>query len=168
MRILVLTATAVPLVLAYFFGREVPLKDQLSLYGLLITVASIILGLSGAWLAIVFPGMLGRLYGSSKAERSADLQQSRRLFRPMLAAVVVIAVSVAVHMVVTVASSMLSDVDVSNWEAVARGLSFGILAFLGELLIIAMFYAVAPAVSYELNLRNEVARDDTVSQYRRR
>lgn len=69
-------------VMVFQFGQKIPMDDQMDIYDSLKDFASIIFGVMGAWIAIVYPDALGKVF-SKNIDHDQNLNNLKRLFIPM-------------------------------------------------------------------------------------
>ncbi len=92
LRITLIIGALFALVLAAWFGRNIACQEQLQLYGSLKSVSSIIFGVMGAWIAILYPKGLKSIF-SLTSSLDENYARVRRLIFPTRCAASVIVVS---------------------------------------------------------------------------
>lgn len=89
--LLILTFVIVTTV-AFFLGAKVSYSEQAEIYDSLREVATIIFGVMGAWIAIVYPNSLKNIL-KWDIDEDANRSNLTRLFSPMRYATVIVAIS---------------------------------------------------------------------------
>lgn len=149
---------------AFLVGRNIPAHSQLEFFTSLLNVASIILAVTGAWLAIVFPNVLTTMYKADYENRDADLKKVRRLFAPMIISSVVVASTLVIQLLALVLHHNESlSLLLTPHTSTLRGLMFATIVGLGLSCISALVYCLAPAVSYKDDLRRQDERDKKIA-----
>ena len=124
-------------------GRAVPFSQQWPFFEALRTTASIVLGIMGAWVSILYPKALDQVINGRDSAVS-DEHQARidTLLLPIkLSTFVLVAVlSIGpVSLLASQASSIVSHVDI------VRGVSFGVLVLLSLAEMAAVVLTIWPA-----------------------
>lgn len=123
----------------FYFGRHIPFGEQWVVYNSLQVTAAIILGVMGAWAAIVYPGILSRVFKSEAEE--GEIAQLRRLLIPMIYSAGVVAIVLLVGFFAPIARRLPLLI---GYAGVARGVSYGTLGVLTLLQLWALALALAP------------------------
>lgn len=125
-----------------YFGQSVPMKEQLPLFEGLRNTSAIIFGVMGAWLAILHPASLKKVFSKDSASIS---QEDRRtislLLSPILISTFIISVVLVVPLFVSVAKSMH---ELSVYVDMFRGLSFALLVGLTVLQLWSLILTLVP------------------------
>lgn len=123
----------------FAFGKNVPFSEQWVLYEGLRNTASIIFGVMGAWLAIVYPEVLSNLL----EERTFSGAQSyRKLIAPLVYSTSILIWVLMLGIVVPILKQIQFFVSYTN---ILRGISFSILCILTLLQIWALILTLLPA-----------------------
>ena len=131
---------ALGLLLGYL-GRSIPFAEQFPIFSSLGTVAAIVFGLMGAWIAVIYPGALSNL-----TKRKDDIQSDgeilvSRLVVPMVISTIVVVLSLVVTSFSPLARRMLVGHLSSE---LLRGISFSLVSLLTLYLIYAVIVTMAP------------------------
>lgn len=141
-------------VFCFWFGRNVPIAQQESLYDALRNMSAIIFGIMGAWTAILHPDLLSHLTNPSKLLRQ-DMPDSRHLITPMVYAACALAFVLIMEVLRPIASQFDYLVDHSK---TVRGMSFSILGALTVLQIWALILSFVPYGKAKMEQERELAR----------
>lgn len=133
--VLLLTVAAI----GFFFGQRIPFQEQWNIYESLQITASIILGVMGAWAAIIYPGILSRVF-----ESRADGNERRQLARLLIPMIYSAGVVAAVLLVGFFAPIIRTIASLVPYVEILRGISYGILGILMLLQLWALIFALAP------------------------
>jgi hypothetical protein len=125
--------------IGFYFGQHIPFGEQWVIYNSLQVTAAIILGVMGAWAAIIYPGILSRIF-KSQAE-GAEVTRLRRLLIPMVYSAGVVAIVLLVGFFAPIAKRLPLLIP---YTGVARGASYGMLGILTLLQLWALIFALAP------------------------
>ncbi len=89
--LLIVGVALLPILVAAFFGRFVPVADQAQLHEALRTVASILFAIIGGWIALIYPRALEQVLRHRENSNDSQVQNVRRLLRPFLYSTIVLA-----------------------------------------------------------------------------
>lgn len=122
---LVIVAAAVG---AFFVGQNLPADMQLDLYSALRDTSAIVFGVMGAWIAIIYPESLSKIYRSSqRKEAENEVKSVGRLIKPMIVAAIIVASA----LIAQFSAPILQSIDsLSPFYPKIRGLSFSLLILL--------------------------------------
>jgi hypothetical protein len=125
-----------------FAGREIAIEAQLPIFDSLRDTASIIFGIMGIWIAVLFPDVLQSLFSAQKSSPAQDkLGTMRRLIAPMLISTIVLIIVMAVHL----ADPILR---LRSWTGnqleILRATSFATLGLLTFLQFVAVLQTLIP------------------------
>lgn len=136
LKVILLLAVAA---LGFIFGQRIPFNEQWSIYGSLQVTASIILGVTGAWAAIIYPGILSQVF-----EIRADGNERRQLARLLIPMIYSAGVVAAVLLVGFIAPVIRTVSSIGPYVKILRGISYGVLGILTLLQLWALVLALAP------------------------
>jgi hypothetical protein len=129
-------------VLAGWFGQAIPLATQWPLYDALRTTASIIFAVMGAWVTVLYPNALTRIFRRNSNADRADVDRVRVLLLP-------IKYSTAIIAIVLLAGLLIPLLKLSPWAlghvALLRGASFGLLTLMTLFELWAVLLSLWPA-----------------------
>lgn len=122
---LVIIAAAVG---AFYVGKNLSSNTQLELYSALRDTSAIVFGVMGAWIAIIYPESLSKIYRSSqRKDAESEVKSVGRLIKPMIVAAVIVASA----LVAQFSAPILKSIDLfTPLYSTIRGLSFSFLIFL--------------------------------------
>jgi chromate transport protein ChrA len=131
--------------LCFWAGRTIPMSEQWPIYEGLRTTSGIVFGVTGAWLAIVYPNALKKVFGQSEKRTAVfgDLKEVDRLLEPMRWATIIL-------MVVLIAGLLRPLPDhfsqLRDYRHLLRGISF---AFLGAGTVVQTWTVLASVMHAE-------------------
>jgi hypothetical protein len=127
--------------LAFRPAAQIPLAEQWVIYDGLRQTASIIFGVLGIWIAIVYPDALSNLLKASNSVPEKHRRRVKVLFRPMIWSTGIIAyVSIVGLIAPLLASLSLPELAIKT----LRSLSFCSLIVLTGLQLWALIYSLVP------------------------
>ena len=133
----------IPLIgLSLAYGGNVPFSAQKELYSIMLAIASIVLAITGIWIAIVFPE---RLRGNIDAYVSYSTMSSHPIgifFKPLVYSTVVVIVAFLTLMVGHVASAIPFFL---KFKEIGRAISLTILMSLGFISIWSLLLTISLA-----------------------
>lgn len=109
---------------SYYYGRNISMEQQLSLYDSLKNISAIIFGIIGAWIAVVYPEALQNLLDFSSHDRSVSQTFSKLLIVMSVSSLVLIS-SLMLEFVIPIARQVAFFVSYQN---IFRGISYSFLA----------------------------------------
>lgn len=114
--------------LCFKFGAGIPFKEQWPLYESLRNTSAIIFGVMGAWIAIIYPNVLSKIYGRvNSSDAKAEAEKINKLISPMLYATTI----VAIVLVIGLAAPIAKRIEyLSQYHNILRSLSFSIFGML--------------------------------------
>jgi len=136
---LVLIALACLSVLLYGFGRGIPYSEQWVLYEALRNTASIIFGVMGAWLAIVYPEALENVI---KGKTKSGSEVYSKLLEPLIYSTIILILVLVIGIISPIAKQINFF---ASHASVLRGISFSILSILTILQIWSLILTLLPA-----------------------
>lgn len=126
-----------------YSGRHLSVDVQIALIGYLLNSASVVIGVTGIWLAVVFPEVIKDVYIMKTAdEKRLQYQRSKVLLTPFLLAVGAAVFMIAIRVIV----EPLRYLDVDMSLPVAQGILFGILAASSCWVIYTLVLAALPGL----------------------
>jgi hypothetical protein len=164
MKVRYLTYTIIILIsltIGWAFGTDISLSEQISIYNSLLSVASIIFGIMGAWVAIIYPNALKEVfYCKYKAQYAT--KRLRKLFYPLRISVIV----VCCCMMIPWLSPILKQISLlSLYPKVIRQFSFSLLTALLLLLLISLLFSM---LSFDDSESEIISKDSHFDRKERR
>lgn len=126
--------------LAIFWG-DIPIQDQMKIVDALRNVASIVFGVAGAWIALVFPEMLKTVTAGSKLGSAQGERVFQNLLLCMLISTFIVAGSLLFQIIEPVAkqwSWLLS------YRKIGRSLSFFFVTTAAQMEIFSLLAMLVP------------------------
>ncbi len=111
----------------FFYGRYIPFHEQWPLYEALRTTASIIFGVMGAWIALIYPDTLAKILSKKHTNKTAEIQKVKRVLEPLVFSTfcVILVLTIGVFVPVLKQFSWIME-----YVQIFRGISFGLLGML--------------------------------------
>lgn len=145
----------------YSFGSAIPFSEQWIQYEALRTTASIIFGVMGAWIAIVYPKTLTKILDRNNENKKEEISKISRLLKPLAISTLILA-SV---LVIGIAAPILKQIDFINAHAdVVRGISFAVLGTLTLAQLWALIASIAPGEHIVFELKREEGKSDLIKK----
>lgn len=144
------------------FGGSLAFKDQMPIYDGLKSTASIIFGVMGAWIAIVYPTKLADIFGDKPFnEKKKAIEDIKVLFKPMIYSTVILIIVIAMSFLVPLAKQITC---LQQYKEVFRALSFGGIALLSLLQLWSLVLTLIPAASLKEEVDYVHERGKTVER----
>jgi len=131
-----------------YFGRSISFKDQWPLYEALRSTSSIIFAVIGAWLTILYPEALKKIFSKGLNLNESKMDSIDLLIANIRYSTLILACILLIGFVAQIAKQVPL---IYQYYSDLRGLSFGILGVLTFLQIWTLLMALAQA---------EIARED--------
>lgn len=143
--------------MAYFFGADIAVSTQLKMLDVLRNTATIIFGVMGAWVAILYPRAETRVENGD----SKDVRLMRALLGPVAISALIIVFTVVAHLI----GPALREVTwfTSELRCVRVALYFVILAQ-GSALLYALIFSLRPADYLISELSGKAARNAVIKR----
>lgn len=77
------------IIIASYFGTEITIKKQLEVYSSLKDISTVIFGVMGAWIAIVYPNALKNIFSKSYSLDQVN-SSLKKIFFPMRVATIIV------------------------------------------------------------------------------
>lgn len=127
------------LVLVLFkFGSQVSIKAQLEVVSALRDVSSIIFGVVGAWMALLYPD---KLASALKKDEGSGLENFDKLISPLLTATIVIAVCLVFSVFRPIITSTFKGKMIIE---IGRSVSYSTMICLTATLLFNLLYSLIP------------------------
>jgi hypothetical protein len=144
----------------YLVGGDIPISEQIPLYDSLRNTSAIIFGVMGAWIAILYPNALLKIYGKLEIENSEkESKNIRQLISPMILSTFI----VSFVLIVGLASPVLRRITfMQQHTELLRSLSFAFLGVLTFLQLWALLSTLAPSnmiqksIDFTINKRKKI------------
>ena len=147
---------------AYCVGGSVQGNSQLKLLELLIAFSSVILTVTGIWLAVVFPNVITGIYQVSEIEKKkSQLKQASRLLIPLGLSSLVALVSTFFR----VAAEPLQHIDFLVQGELANKILFSLIAVLTLTLFISLAFALSPGIQLLFNGTDHIKSEQRKRRY---
>tara|TARA_R110002050_G_scaffold268367_1_gene410398 strand:+ start:1099 stop:1611 length:513 start_codon:yes stop_codon:yes gene_type:complete len=146
-----------------YFLRETVVELNYGAYkdtlGALLNISSIIFAIIGAWIAIIYPRAIGRVFKDSKIpsttikEADTDANYLSELVEIVMVSAIVLMVVLSIQFVVPIAKVFLNG----EWKSYAKFLSF----FVISMLTLSQLYAVFRVILANYFFLNELRSKNT-------
>lgn len=131
---------------SFLYGKNISYLEQLALYEGLRTTSSIILGVSGAWLAILYPGELAECLKEHKTASSHIVP----IITTITSSVLILAAISLIQFVAPVLKQFQFNEDIIS---VFKGLSFSLIFFLTCIQIKSMLLILLPSYLLQRSIK---------------
>lgn len=141
--ILAIALISISFLVGCVYGNGISLKVQLGLYKTLREISSIIFAVIGAWIAIIFPGALTKIFkkGISIEDKSKEVLRVKLLIQPMILSTISIIISVFIEFSSPIIKSIKFFTDI---KGILLSFSYGLLASLFLLEVWCLIMALIP------------------------
>ncbi len=145
----------------YSFGGGIPFEEQSKLYEALRTTAAIIFGVMGAWIAIVYPTILTRIFDKNTKNKKEEVRKISRLLKPLAVSTFIL----ATVLIISIAAPIFKQIDwfVAHTE-IFRGISFSIVGILTLVQLWTLIASLAPGEHLLFELRKEEDKSKLVEK----
>lgn len=139
------------------FGGSVVIDKQIGLLSAMKDVATIIFGVMGAWIAILYPERLSSVY---KDDGKSELKNFDKLISPMISSTGIIAYS----LMFVVMRPIIRDIAIlHDYMIMCRSVSYAIIVFLSLSLLWSLIASLWPMD----NIRRILQKRETEQQNRK-
>jgi hypothetical protein len=143
-----------PLILIFFyFGKSVSFEKQWPLYDALRNTASIVFGVMGAWIALIYPDALSQILGTSQGSYSTvdenRIKEIKKLFSPLIYSTFILMFVLLIGIFVPIFKQI--PLLVNNRDLM-RGISYVFLGILTIFQLWAVLLTLIPADFVKQNL----------------
>jgi len=142
-----------------WLGGGIPFSEQMPIYDGLRTTSAIIFAVMGAWIALLYPSTLSKAFGKKPfEEKSDDIEQINRLFKPMLYSTGVLITVIGVAFIVPLAKQIEF---LHLYKEFFRAISFSVIGALTYIQFWSLILSLIPSDSIKddldgINKRNEM------------
>ena len=152
-------------VVFYRYGKAISMSSQMPLYDSLRTTSAIIFAVMGAWMAVIYPGILSKLFTASVSMTDEDKDNIERLLSPLIYSSVII----AIVLVSTTIAPLLHQVQycVAN-TMVMRGLSYSLLGILTLTQLWTLLLTLIPGDYIKRTIDTKHAKTRLIDKYQSR
>jgi hypothetical protein len=134
----------------FYFGQNISFEKQWPLYDALRNTASIVFGVMGAWIALIYPEALSELIGGSLKSKTADkAREVNKLISPLIYSTVVLIAVLLIGILAPIIQQI--PVLVSHYRLI-RGVSYTFLGMLTILQLWAVLLTLLPAHVVKQNI----------------
>ena len=148
--------------LSWVYGGNVPFARQKEIYSIMLTIASIVLAITGIWIAVVFPE---RLRGNIDAYVSHSTMAKHPIgifFKPLVYATVVVIFAFLTLLVGNIASAIPFIVE---YKEIGRSISLCILTTPGFASIWSLFLTISLANDIKTTSDEAEALEKSIQNY---
>lgn len=139
----------------YSFGADIPFAKQWTLYEGLRTTSSIVFGVMGIWIAVVFPTSLTKIYDKTYQYKKEELGKIIRLFKPLVISMFIL----GAVLVLGILAPILQQLDfVKNRAEIARSISFCVLGVMTLMQLWTLVASLAPGETLIYETKNALDR----------
>lgn len=144
----------------FFCGKNISVSDQLPIYESLRNTSAIIFGVMGAWIAILYPSALLKIYGKTDIEEAEKGSKSiKQLISPMVLSTII----VSFVLVISLIAPVLRNIPLLiTYKEIVRSFSFSLLGILTFSQLWALFATLIPseiiriAIDFTIKKRKKV------------
>lgn len=160
---LIFTVSAAGIIISSIvLGGGITFKEQMPIYDGLRNTSAIIFAVMGAWIALLYPGKLSQAFGKKPyKEKENDIDQIKRLFRPMIYSTIILMVVIGVSFGVPLAKQ-ISFLHPN--KEVFRALSFGVIALLTLLQFWSIILTLVPGDAIKDDLDDLKSREEMLER----
>lgn len=148
--------------LFFYYGSSVSFREQWPLYESLRNTSAIIFGVMGAWIAIIYPGALGRILSSRDVKANdSEYRKIRKLISPMVYSTLII----SFVLLVGVLAPLFKQVDFfMSHYVLMRRLTFGLLGMLTFSQLCALILTLVPANMAQTEAQDEKSKREALNR----
>jgi hypothetical protein len=144
----------------FFCGKNISITEQLPIYESLRNTSAIIFGVMGAWIAILYPNALLKIYGKTDlVEAEKGSKSIKQLISPMVLSTFIVSFVLLISLIAPIVRGIPSLVAHKN---IIRSLSFALLGLLTFSQLWALIATLLPSemvkrsVEFTINKRKKV------------
>lgn len=136
---------------SFYLGMNIPVSDQLVLVDSLKTVAAVIFGVIGAWIALIYPQALEELLTRNSTGRSQTPATVAQLLKALIYVTAVLLLIIPFEFFYIV---LRNQSWALTWRNGFRGIAFSVVAFMALVEVRALILTLQPTEG----LRAEIKR----------
>lgn len=128
---------------SYNYGSEVPVSTQIDLLNFLVTISSVVFGVVGIWLAVVFPDVISGIYTNRSVDEKVTLyRKAKILLVPLLLVTAVTISTITFRVLIAIVCPLGGSLRPLN----GSGVLFAFIVFASIALIWSLILAIAPGL----------------------
>jgi ABC-type polysaccharide transport system permease subunit len=129
-----------------FFGSDINIASQIPLYQSLRDTSAIIFGVTGVWIAILYPKSLQKIYGKSDIdEASKEYRNIKQLCLPLKISTIIVSLVLIIGILNQIGRQFIF---LHQYKDIVRSFSFSLLGSLTYLQLWALIAALSPNESF--------------------
>ena len=161
-RLLFIITGAGIIISSVVLGGKITFNEQMPIYDGLRTTSAIIFAVMGAWIALLYPGQLSQAFGQKPyKEKENDIEQIKRLFRPMIYSTIILMIVIGVSFGVPLAKQITY---ILPYRDVFRAVSFGVIAFLTLIQFWSIILTLVPGDTIKDDLDGIKSREEMLER----
>jgi H+/Cl- antiporter ClcA len=146
----------------FFVGSTIPISEQLPIYESLRNTSAIIFGVMGAWIAILYPEALLRIYGKIE---TVEAEQQSKSIKQLISPMVLSTIIVSLVLIVSLIAPVLRRIDyLVEHTTLVRSFSFALLGGLTFAQLWALIATLAPTESLKSKIDFTIRKRKAVQQ----
>lgn len=141
----------------YYFGQNVSMREQLPLFDGLRNTSAIIFGVMGAWLAILHPSSLKKIFSKDSSSISVE---DRKTISLLLSPIIISTFIISIVLVVPLFVAATKSIPILNENVrMFRGISFSLLGSLTVLQLWTLILTLIPSDILKRMIQKAEARE---------
>jgi hypothetical protein len=153
-------------IISGILGKNIPIADQIPILRLLVTISSIVFGLMGVWLAVIYADSLETIFDSelSSIEKKDSIKNFRYLSKPMIVAAVIITYVLLFNFMYPLLHQLTF---LKQFYLEIRSISFVLISLLTLAQVWTIIYIFAPAENIKNKAKHQVekqARNEQITK----
>jgi Na+/H+-dicarboxylate symporter len=143
----------------FYFGQNIPFEKQWPLYDALRNTASIVFGVMGAWIALIYPEALSELLGRTlKSETTNKAKEIHKLLLPLIYSTLILIAVLLIGILAPIVQQVSLFIVYSR---MIRGISYAFLGMLTVLQLWAVLLTLLPAHVVKQNIDSLQRKQET-------
>lgn len=156
-KILVLITLAGVAAICFHFGENITIEEQTPLLEGLRNTSAIIFGVMGAWIAILHPESLKKIFGQNSGGVSAeDRETINLLLSPIIISTFILSIVLVMPLITSIGKSIPYILE---YKHELRGLSFAILGCLTILQLWTLVLTLIPGDILKRNMQRQETKE---------
>lgn len=124
-----------------YFGRNIPMKEQMQIADALFNLAAVIFGIMGAWIALLYPEALSTLREPGKLKDAAAVNAVTHIIRPLHHSTLLLFVVFVFKVLYPITSHIGAIV---RYNGMIRSASMAVLFFLTCMMLASIITTIYP------------------------
>lgn len=146
--------------ICFYYGKFIPMKEQIPLFEGLRNTSAIVFGVMGAWIAVLHPDSLKEIFGQNRQNiPKKDRETIKQLLSPILISTCILSVVLIIPLFISIGKTIPI---LLQYQSTFRSASFSLLGCLTFLQLWALILTLIPGDIMKRNIQKQEAKDKVI------